>query len=449
MPRQDKLTYMTRTPIPRLIVRLAVPTVISMLITSVYNLADTYFVGRLNDTSATGAVGVVFSFMAIVQAVAFMFGHGSGNYISRALGGRDEQAAHTMAAGGFYLALFVAGLITVLGYVFITPLARILGSTQTILPYTVEYLRYLLPGTPFIVGAFVLNNHLRFQGSAAYAMVGIVSGALLNIVLDPVFMFALNMGLKGAALATTVGQAVSFFILLWANRASASLPHRLRELRLRAWVFTEIFRGGVPSLLRQGLASLSAIALNFVAGALGGDAAIAGMGIVGRIMLVANSALIGFGQGMQPVSGFNYGAGEYGRVREAFWFCVRWALVALLCIGAAGFAFAPGLCALFQRDAQVVAIASGALRLQCISFLCNAWIIPANMMLQSVGRALPASLLAMSRQGLMLLPPLLGLSALFGIPGLQAAQPVADLMTLGLAVPLTGGFLREMRDKEH
>ncbi|MBR3692042.1 MAG: MATE family efflux transporter [Clostridia bacterium] len=448
MTQQEKLVYMTETPVARLIPRLAVPTVISMLVTSLYNLADTFFVGMLDSTAATGAVGIVFYYMAIIQAVAFMFGHGSGNYISRALGAKDEKSARAMASGGFYYALAVSAVMMALGYLFLEPLARILGSTETILPYTVEYLRWILLGTPFIVGSFVLNNQLRFQGNAAYAMVGIISGAVVNIVLDPVCMFALDLGLEGAAIATSVGQAVGFFVLLLARRRAGALPQALSALRFRWWMLREIVRGGIPSLLRQGLASVSGIFLNFVAGGLGGDAAIAAMGIVSRVMLVANSALIGFGQGMQPVVGFAYGAKLYGRVREAFRFCVRYAAVMLVCIGAVGFAVADPLCRLFQSDPEVVAIARGALRFQCVSFIGNAWIIPANMLLQSVGHALSASVLAVSRQGLMLMLPLVVLSSLFGIPGLQLAQPVADVLTLLLAIPLTLRFFQSLPGKD-
>ena len=448
MTQQEKLVYMTETPVARLIPRLAVPTVISMLVTSLYNLADTFFVGMLDSTAATGAVGIVFYYMAIIQAVAFMFGHGSGNYISRALGAKDEKSARAMASGGFYYALAVSAVMMALGYLFLEPLARILGSTETILPYTVEYLRWILLGTPFIVGSFVLNNQLRFQGNAAYAMVGIISGAVVNIVLDPVCMFALDLGLEGAAIATSVGQAVGFFVLLLARRRAGALPQALSALRFRWWMLREIVRGGIPSLLRQGLASVSGIFLNFVAGGLGGDAAIAAMGIISRVMLVANSALIGFGQGMQPVVGFAYGAKLYGRVREAFRFCVRYAAVMLVCIGAVGFAVADPLCRLFQSDPEVVAIARGALRFQCVSFIGNAWIIPANMLLQSVGHALSASVLAVSRQGLMLMLPLVVLSSLFGIPGLQLAQPVADVLTLLLAIPLTLRFFQSLPGKD-
>lgn len=448
MTQEEKQQYMTQTPVQKLILKLAVPTIISMLITTFYNMADTYFAGKLNDPAATGAVGVVFSYMALVQAIGFMFGHGSGNAISRMLGSKDTKDASVMASSGFFYALITGCVVMFLGLCFTKQLSMLLGSTETILPYTMDYLRYILIGTPWMTAALVLNNQLRFQSSAIFAMIGIVSGAVLNIGLDPLFMFTLDMGLGGAALATIISQFVSFVVLLIGVFKGNNLKLSIRHVRVQGWIFIEILKGGVPSLFRQGLASVSTICLNLVAGGLGGDVAIAGMSIVSRVMMFANSALIGFGQGMQPVCGFNYGAKLYDRVRSSFWFCVRWGLLFLTVVGIAGFIFAPQLAGLFQKDENVVRIAIWGLRAQCISFICNAWIVPSNMMLQVVGKAVPASLLAMSRQGLMLLPPLYLLSHFFGIPGLISAQPVADVASLLLAIPLTLKFLNEIKSRQ-
>lgn len=448
MTQEQKLKYMTETPVPKLVSKLAIPTIISMLITSFYNMADTFFVGKLNDPSATAAVGVVFSYMAIIQAIGFMFGHGSGNYISRKLGEKDIENASIMASDGFFFALLFGTLLMILGLVFMTPLSYMLGSTETILPYTKDYLRYILLASPYMTSALVLNNQLRFQGSALYAMIGIVSGAVLNIGLDPFLMFVVGLGFKGAAIATAVSQLVSFILLWVGTHKSANLRIRFRNIRVKGWVFVEILRGGVPSLCRQGLASIAAICLNLVAGGLGGDTAIAGMSIVSRIMMFANSAMIGFGQGMQPVCGFNYGAKKYDRVRQSFWFCVRWAVMALAVIGAVGFIFSRQLTALFQNNQDVLTVAGWALKFQCVTFIFNAWIVPSNMMLQSVGRAVSATLLAAARQGLMFLPALYLLSHFFGITGVELAQPVADFASFLLAIPLTVHFLRQTKAAE-
>ncbi len=318
MTAEQKLDYMTHTPLPRLVCSLAVPTIVSMLITSFYNMADTYFVGRIGSASATGAVGVAFPLMAIMQAVGFMFGHGSGNHMSRVLGAGDAEDAQRMAATGVFSA-FIAGLcIMLFGLTFAQPMVGWLGATPTIAPYAQQYVLYLMPGAPFLIASLVLNNQLRFQGSAFYAMVGITTGAVLNIVLDPVFIFGLHMGVAGAALATSLSQVVSFGLLLAGTRRGGNIRIRLSAFTPTGENFREIFRGGVPSLARQGLNSLGAICLNLAAGAFG-DAAIAAMSIVTRVMMMAVSAIIGFGQGFQPICGFNYGAGQFGRVREAFW----------------------------------------------------------------------------------------------------------------------------------
>lgn len=443
--QEEKYNQMTTTPVPKLICSLAVPTIISMLVTSFYNMADTFFVGKL-DTQSTAAVGVVFSVMAIIQAVGFFFGHGSGNYISRKLGSRELEEASAMAANGFFLSFFSGILIALLGIIFSSPLSVALGSTPTILPYTQKYLRIILTGAPFMTSSLVLNNQLRFQGRASFAMVGIVTGAVINIILDPVLIFAFHMGVSGAAAATVFSQFCSFLLLVVMTRKSESIVIRFKNLKVNTYFIKEIFKGGVPSLCRQGLASIAVIFLNHAAGTYG-DAAIAGMSIVNRITMFANSALIGFGQGFQPVCGFNYGAKLYGRVREGFYFCVKYAFVFLVVVSLLCGIFAPDIVALFRKeDAEVIETGALALRLQCIAFPLNAWIVMSNMMLQSIGKALKASIVAGARQGYFFIPYILILPACFGLPGVQVTQAVADVSTLILSIPLTLSVLKEMKE---
>ena len=456
MEHNEKYIQMTTTPVGRLIGKLAVPTVITMLITSIYNMADTYFVGQLHNTSATGAVGVVFSFMAIIQACGFLFGQGSGNFISRALGQQRREEASHMASFGF-LASFLAGCaITALGLVFLDPLARLLGSTETILPYAKDYLRIILLGAPFMTGAFTLNNQLRFQGAAFYSMIGIGSGGLLNIALDPVFIFGLDMGVTGAAVATVISQIVSFFLLLFGTTRGDNLRLSIRRARPQKGDFSELLRGGLPSLCRQGLSSVSTISLNWVAGTFGGDPAIAAMGIAARIMHMAFAAILGFGQGFQPVCGFNYGAGLYGRVKEAFWFCVKLGTVLLLAASVAGAVFAPTLVGLFSNDAKVIEIGTLALRLQCVSFPLMAWTVMCTMLTQTMGLVVPASLLSLARQGLFFIPVVIGVPYLIAwcIPsaepllGVQMAQPIADICSAVLCVPICIRVMRKYLAKD-
>lgn len=451
MTQEEKVTYMTTKAVPPLICELAVPTIISMLVTAFYNMADTFFVGKIN-TQSTAAVGIVFTVMALIQSCGFFFGHGTGNYISRKLGAREYEDAEVMAATGFFLAFICGVILGVLGLIFLDPLAVFLGSTPTILPYTREYLRIILIGTPFMMSSFVLNNQLRFQGSASYAMVGIVIGAVVNIVLDPIFIFVFKMGVAGAALATVLSQVISFIMLYVGSMRGGNIRIRIKNFKPSLESVYEIARGGFPSLCRQGLASISGIFLNHMAGNYGGihgDAAIAAMSIVTRVTMFANSALIGFGQGFQPVCGMNYGAKKYERVREGYWFCVKYAFVFLVIVATAGFIFAEPIIALFRKDdVQVIRIGTLALRLHCVAFPLSAWIVMCNMMLQSMGRAVKASVVAAARQGLFFIPLIFILPHLFGLFGVQICQMISDIGSFALSLPIGLSELKRLRNGE-
>lgn len=446
--RDEKIIKMTTEPVEKLIGKLAVPTIISMLITTFYNMADTYFVGKMDNTSATGAIGVVFSLMTVIQAIGFFFGHGSGNYISRKLGAGDIDEAKNMASTGFFLSMLAGAIITVTGLIFIKPIAKGLGSTDTIFPYAVRYMRIILCGAPFMCSSLVLNNQLRFQGNAFYAMIGITSGALLNLILDPVLIFVFNMGVEGAACATVISQFFSACLLWAGSRKSDNLKIHLKNFKPSKRIFMEISRGGIPSLCRQGLGSVATVCLNNMMRGYG-DAAIAAMAIVSRIMMFASSALIGFGQGFQPVCGFNYGAKKYKRVLKAFWFCIKVSTVFLVAVAVPAFIFAPNICGLFQKnDAEVLRIGSVALRCQLCTFPFMSWVVFSNMMMQTIGRVVPASFLAMSRQALFFIPAILILPNLFGLWGIIMAQPVADAVSLMFAIPIQGMVLKEFSSKE-
>ena len=444
--QEQKYLQMTQPPVEKLICKLAVPCIISMLVTSFYNMADTFFVGMLNSNAATGAVGVVFSMMAIIQAVGFFFGQGSGTFISRALGQKEYTAANEMAATGFYSALGVGLVICILGQIFLEPLAYLLGSTETILPYTKAYLRVILLGAPWMTASFVLNNQLRFQGGAMYAMVGITTGAVLNIILDPVMIFTMNLGVAGAGWATIISQLVSFCLLYLGCTKGSNIRIRMRNIRLKWYYFVMIFKGGLPSLARQCLASLATICLNHAARPMG-DAVIAAMGVVQRIAMFGASTMLGFGQGFQPVCGFNYGAKLYGRVKRGFWFSVKISTAVLIVVAAAGFVFAPQLIALFRDDPEVIACGTLALRLQCLSFPAHGWIVMSNMMEQSIGRTVSATFLAVARQGLFFIPLVLILSSTLGLLGIQMTQACADILTLAFAIPIHIHVMRHLGEE--
>ena len=438
-----KYREMTEPPVGKLICKLAVPCIISMLVTSFYNMADTYFVGMLKSNAATGAVGVVFSMMAIIQAVGFFFGQGSGNYISRELGKKHYEEASVMAATGFYAAIGTGLIICITGQIFLEPLAYLLGSTPTILPYTEAYLRVILLGAPWMTASLVLNNQLRFQGNAFYGMLGISGGAVLNIALDPILIFEFKMGIAGAAWATIISQFVSFCILLAGCSRSGSIRIHLSHVQLKGSYYKMIAQGGLPSLTRQGLASIAAICLNQAAGPFG-DEAIAAMGVVQRITMFGSSAMIGFGQGFQPLCGFNYGAKLYSRVRQGFWFCFRTSLIFLLAVTALLAGFAPQLVALFRDDPTVVSIGAAALRYQCITFFFLSWTVMSQMMLQTIGRTAPATFLSMARQGIFFIPLVWVLSSWLGLTGIQITQTVADIFTMVFAIPIQLKVLKEL-----
>lgn len=441
--QEQKFIRMTQPPVGGLICRLAVPCIISMLVTSFYNMADTFFVGMLKSNAATGAVGVVFSMMAIIQAVGFFFGQGSGNYISRQLGQKDYEEASKMAATGFFSALGTGAMICVVGQIFLEPLAYLLGSTETILPYTKDYLRIILFGAPWMTASLVLNNQLRYQGSASYAMVGIVAGAVLNIALDPLLIFTFQMGVAGAGLATIISQFVSFCLLLVGCSKGSNIHIHLKNVQLRWFYFKMIVKGGLPSLARQCLASFATITLNHAAQPYG-DAVIAAMGVVQRITMFGASAMIGFGQGFQPVCGFNYGAKLYHRVRQGFWFCIKGSFGFLLLISALGYVFAPELISLFRDDPEVIACGAAALRFQCLTFPAQSWIVMSNMMEQSIGRTASATFLSTARQGIFFIPAVLILSGTLGLTGIQMAQSVSDALTLVCAIPIHLHVLKTM-----
>ena len=440
----DKFTYMTTEKVPKLIMELSVPTIISMLVTSFYNMADTYFVGKL-DTQSTAAVGITFSVMAMIQAMGFFFGHGSGNYISRHLGAKDYKAAEKMAATGFFSALIAGVLFATIGLIFLRPLCIMLGSTPTILPYTEQYMGIILLGAPFMTASLVLNNQMRFQGNAVYAMVGITTGAILNIILAPILIFIFHMGVKGAAIATVISQICSFLLLLYMDSRGSNIKIRARNFTPRLSYLKEITGGGAPSLFRQGLGCTATALMNVAAGAYG-DAAIAGMSIVGRVCFFISAVVIGFGQGFQPVCGFNYGAGLNSRVRKGFWFCVKGSFLFMLAVSIVGFICSEPIIKAFREgDPAVTSVGVSALRWQLVTFPLGAFIIMSNMMLQTIRKSVRATILASARQGLFFIPLIIILPQYLGLTGVEMCQAGADLLSFLLALPLTIPILKRLK----
>ncbi len=447
MTAQKRNDMLLNAPVGRVIPKLAVPTIISMLITSIYNMADTFFVSQLG-TSASGAVGVIFSAMAIIQALAFTIGMGSGTNVSQALGAGDEEKARRFVATGFFTAFGVGIVIAILGLASIDRLVLLLGATETIAPYARDYATYIFYAAPFMMCSFVMNNLLRFEGLAAYAMVGIATGGVLNMLLDPLFIFGFGLGTAGAAIATALSQCVSFTILLlMTNLRPEAISISPRYFKPSAALYGRILYNGFPSLGRQGIASISTILLNTTAKPYG-DAAIAAMSIVSRFLMFINSTVIGFGQGFQPVCGFSYGAGKYSRVREAFWYCVKVATLILVALGAVSLLLSRPIITVFRRDDPlVIEIGTLALRLQLLTLPLWGFITMSNMFTQSIGYGVRATVISISRQGLFLIPALLILPRLLGLLGIQCAAPISDICSFALAFVIVGGILRQLAQR--
>lgn len=439
---RDNYDFLTSAPVHKVIRSMALPTIASMLITNLYNMADTFFVGQIN-TQSTAAVGVVFPVMSIIQAIGFFFGHGSGNYISRQLGARHAENARRMAATGFFYSVGFGCVLALAGLFLLTPLSLLLGSTPTILPYTEQYLGIILLGVPFMTGSLTLNNQMRFQGNASYAMYGILSGAVLNIGLDPLFIFVFDMGIAGAAWATLISQICSFALLLYMSSRNGNIAVSARHFTFSPAFLKEICLGGTPSLLRQGLGSLATILLNVAAGAYG-DAAIAGMSIVNRISFFVYAAVIGLGQGFQPLCGFCYGAQLYQRVREGFVYCVKLGTAFLTACAIVGFVFSGSIIGVFRDDPAVIEVGVSALRWQLVAYPLVTLIVTTNMLLQTIRQTARANIVAASRSGLFFIPLIFILPYFFGVQGVEMCQAVSDVCSFAVALPIVIDTFRKM-----
>ena len=434
---------MTKEPVSKLVIELGIPTTISMLVTSIYNMADTFFVGKLGN-SASGAVGVVFGLMAIIQALGFMFGHGAGSIIARLLGAKDKDKATNYASVSFFSALFSGTFLGIIGLVFTNQLMCLLGSTTTILPYARDYGRYILIATPITMASFVLNNILRYEGKAYLAMIGLTTGGILNIILDPILIYKCRMGIAGAGLATSFSQCVSFSILL------SMFLRRKTQSRLIFARFTAnlkqlplIMQTGFPSLVRQGLNSVASMFLNHYAGFYG-DSAIAAMSIVNRICFFVFAVGLGIGQGFQPVCGFNYGAKRFDRVKKAFYFTVAAGETFLGVLAVVGMFLSGQLIGCFRNDAEVIAIGTVALRYQLVALFFQPITICATMLFQSVGANKYATFFSILRSGLIFIPILVVLQHFIGLTGVQSAQAIADVATFVITLPAVIRFMKKL-----
>lgn len=448
MTQEERHIYMTETPVRKLIIKLAIPTIISMLVTSIYNMADTYFVSHIS-TEASAAVGVTYSIMAMIQAIGFTLGMGSGTYVSRLLGMKEYEKAKRTVSTAFFTAIILGILLCVCTLPFLSKFVTLLGAIDSVKPYAKEYAKYILTGAPFMTATFVLNNQLRAQGNALFSMIGISTGTVLNIFLDPLMIYKMEMGIAGAALATIISQFISFCLLLtFTNVRKATISVKVRNFRPSFEIYKNIFHSGLPSFCRQGLASVSSIVLNIAAGPFGA-AALSALSIVNKYMLFIHAGLIGFCQGFQPVSGFNFGAKRYDRVRSAFNFCITVAVILLSSLGAVSFISAPQIMEFFrENDREVIEIGKLALKLQCLALPLQACAMMSQFLSQSIGFGGRASIVAMGRQGLFLIPLYLILSKTIGLLGLQMSQALSDCLTFIVSIFVTVSVIKKLKELE-
>lgn len=437
--RSARYVMMTETPVRQLVMKMAVPTIISMMVTALYNIIDAFFVGHIS-TEATAGVGVSFAYMTFINAIGFFFGHGSGNFISTALGAKKYQEAEKMAATGFLSSMGIGAIAAIIGLFFLSPLSRMMGATPDIVPQANDYLLFILIGTPFMMSSLTLNNQLRLQGNARYAMVGLTTGAVLNIFLDALFIYYLDMGVMGASLATCISQMTGWFVLLMGTEMSGNVHIRFSNFSPSWQSYKDIFKGGNPSLARHFFVCVSTILLNRYAAfyaAPGTEAsAIAAFAIVARIMMFAFSIILGIGQGFQPVCGFNYGAGLHERVRKSFVFTCGLATAILIVMSITFAIFAPDLIKIFRsEDAELIKIGAEALRWQCLSFPLVGVSMVTNMMYQTTRKTLIATVLSMGRQGIFFVPTIMILPLFIGFQGVEMTQAIADALTFLLALP--------------
>ena len=449
MQKEEKqYNKMINTPVKKLVLTLGIPTTISMLVTSIYNIADTLFVSGLGE-GATGAVGVVFPLMAIVQAIGFTFGMGASSMISSKLGEKKDKDAQKLGSSAFYVAILLGLLLAIFSFIFLKPLMVVLGATENNLPYAMDYATYIIYGYPIMIGSFVLNNILRSEGKALLSMIGLTVGGVLNIILDPIFINGLNMGISGAAVATLISQAISFGILLSMFIFKKSIiTLSPKYITKESWVYKDVLKVGFPSLCRQGLASIATVFLNRQAGAYGGDPALDAMSVVSKIFMIVFSTSLGIGQGYQPVCGYNYFAKRYDRVKEAMMFTLVCgsALMFITCTGL--FIFAEPVMSIFGKQSpETVEIGTRVIRYQSIAMPFLSLNVIANMSFQSTKKKLSATILSCCRQGIFFIPLIWLLPAVVELTGVELTQALSDFLTFLFTIPFFVRFVKELNNK--
>lgn len=445
---EQQYTKMTKTPIGQLIISLSIPTIISMLITNIYNMADTFFVSKIS-LAASGATGIVFSVMAILQAFGFMFGHGAGSNISRFLGAKKIEKAATYASTSFFCSIFTGLIIMVVALANLEKLMYLLGSTDSILLEAEKYAFFILIASPAFTAGCVLNNILRYEGKANYAMIGLTAGGIMNMLIDPILIFGLDLKIVGAGLSTTISQYISTAILLWPflkGKTVTKIGFAYVSKDIQDYV--NIIVTGLPTFFRQGLNSISSSVLNIQAKPFG-DSAIAAMSVVSRCCNLLFSIALGLGQGFQPVASFNYGSKDYQRVKKAFLFttCLGSSILGLLCIFCYG--KSAWIVSLFRKDPEVIQIGSQAFRYMCFVLYTLPLTSISSMLFQSTGEKKMAIFVSLVQSGLLYIPLLLILPVYLGLKGIQLALPITYFCAFLICIPLDLIFFRSLNQTRY
>ncbi|MCY6371640.1 MATE family efflux transporter [Clostridium ganghwense] len=446
--RDQRANMLGEEKISKVLIKLSVPAIIAMLVNAIYNIVDTMFVGRLGETSAIGAVSVVFPLFMLIGAVGQTFGVGAGSYISRLLGEKKKKEADKTAATAFFSSLACGIIFTIFGLIFIEPLLKAFGATSTILPYAKGYASILVAGSIFTMLNMTMNNMIRAEGNAKYSMYAISLGAVINIILDPIFIFTLNMGIKGAAWATVIAQIISFiFLIKYYLLGKSYIVLSRKNYRFSKFIYSEIMKAGMPSLARQALSSISLALINVAANPYG-DSAVAAMGVSLRILSIGYFVVFGFTQGFQPIAGYNYGAKKFKRLFEAIKLSVIWSSIFTLGLSILLMIFAESTVSMFSKDLEVIKVGARTLRATCLLFPVCGFMNVFVSLFQALGKGGEAFILATSRQGIFFIPTIIILPKIFNLDGVIFSQPIADIFTLIVTIILGARLLKKLKEEE-
>ncbi|MGN1367577.1 MAG: MATE family efflux transporter [Aristaeellaceae bacterium] len=445
----EKKNAMLNENIRTLIPRMAIPTIVAQLITTIYNLVDTYFVSTLG-TNATAAVGVNNSLERTITLIGSLIGAGACSYIARLLGAKREEDANRVLSTSFFTGIGAGLIFMIACRLFMRPLVNLLGATDSCREYAIQYATYVLYAAPFMIGSFILNMCLRSEGSATYSMIGIGFGGVLNCFLDPLFIYVFDLGVAGASMATAISKTISFLILVWPYvRRRSSVQIAITKFRYVIADIKEVLAIGSTSFFRSALSVVANVTLNRVAGGYS-TSALAAISIANRIMDIPFAVILGFGQGYQPIAGFNWGAKQWKRVRESLTFVVKVSLIGSLIFGALLAVFSGPIISVFntETDAEVLRLGQLSVILQSVFLFSHTLNSNINMFYAGIGKAKYALLMSTARQGYVFIPVVLIAPLFLQETGVACAQAIADIVCMAIAIPLTVKAFRIIAKEE-